>query len=142
MEDIVVLDDESNDGSDPHPASVAPNSSSHPKRVSVPNEAQPYVLLQCYETVTTDGTGQWYADCRYCKSDRQKMEKFGSTSNLRRHLTLLHKREYSRSGHIMSPRRSRLQEHTLEMLTFLRCNLRLVPIPKPVAETVAICFKK
>ena len=51
-------------------------------------------------------------------------------------------RVFSRSGHIMSPRRSRLQEHTLEMLTFLRCNLRLVPIPKPVAETVAICFKK
>ena len=44
----------------------------------------------------------------------------------------------SRAGLSMSARRSRLQEHTLEMLTFLQCNLRLVLVPKPVAESVAI----
>ena len=42
----------------------------------------------------------------------------------------------------MSLKRSRLQEHTLEMLTFLQCNLRLVPVPKPVAESVAISLRK
>ena len=51
-------------------------------------------------------------------------------------------RVFSRAGLSMSPRRSRLQEQTLEMLTFLQCNLRLVPVPKPVAETVAICLRK
>ena len=49
---------------------------------------------------------------------------------------------FSRAGLSMSPRRSRLQEHTLEMLTFLQCNLRLVPVPKPVAESVAISLRK
>ena len=51
-------------------------------------------------------------------------------------------RVFSRAGLSMSPRRSRLQEHTLEMLTFLQCNLRLVPVPKPVAESVAISLRK
>ena len=41
-------------------------------------------------------------------------------------------RVFSRAGLSMSPRRSILHEQTLEMLTFLQCNLRLVPVPKPV----------
>ena len=35
-----------------------------------------------------------------------------------------------------------LNKHTLEMLAFLKCNLRLVPVPKPVAETVMISLRK
>ena len=51
-------------------------------------------------------------------------------------------RVFSRCGLLMSPLKSRTHEHTLEMLAFLKCNLCLVPVPKPVAETVMISLRK